>query len=84
VLLVLRPESIRVDAARADGERNTVEGMVHSAAYAGAIQHVVVDTSLGPQMTATLQVIPGRAPLAAGTPVWLNWDVSAGVMMRDG
>ena len=84
VLLVLRPESIRVDAARADGERNTVEGMVHSAAYAGAIQHVVVDTSLGLQMTATLQVIPGRAPLAAGTPVWLNWDVSAGVMMRDG
>jgi putative spermidine/putrescine transport system ATP-binding protein len=84
VTLALRPESIQLSAVPLSGERNVVEGLVQSASYAGAMQHVVVTTRLGPQVTATVPVIPGEAPLCSGTPVWLNWDAQAGVMMRDG
>ena len=82
--LVLRPECIRVSAADPGDDGNVVEGVVHSASYAGAKQHVVVATGLGQQVTATIPVEPGEAPLRSGTPVWLTWDEQAGVMMRDG
>jgi spermidine/putrescine transport system ATP-binding protein len=82
----IRPEQVRIgpgDAVPAAANRHA--GRVHDFLYIGDVTTYVVDLDCGPRFEALLpNSTPGRACFfEAGDPVWLSWDESTGVFLRE-
>ncbi len=76
IVYSIRPERIRVTAARSDAHDNSFEGEVAEIAYHGQDEAVMVRLSGQPELTiAKVTASDPMAPaIAVGQRVWLSWN----------
>ncbi|MFN3823377.1 MAG: TOBE domain-containing protein [Pseudorhodobacter sp.] len=81
--LALRPEVVAISPTAPDEGANRLAGRVQIMTYHGAAVEYQVRSDAGPVLTAraTAPGLGGPALLPMGTPVWLHWQPSAGVIV---
>jgi putative spermidine/putrescine transport system ATP-binding protein len=81
-VVALRPEKISIvdGEVRAD---NVLKGVISEWNYLGAQFRLVVDTLEFGAVTVAIPTWKSGAPPAAGQPVSIGWDASAGTLVSD-
>jgi putative spermidine/putrescine transport system ATP-binding protein len=82
LLLVIRPEKIRLTGENPTASANCLPGEIASVTYEGARYHVRTTTPIGPMEVALAAGTSEREP-ARGDKVWLSWDDDAAAAVRD-
>jgi putative spermidine/putrescine transport system ATP-binding protein len=82
ILLLLRPEKIRLTGAKPPAVENCLPGEIAATTYEGAGYQVRTTTPIGPIEVALGAGTTERQP-ARGDKVWLTWDDDAAVALRD-
>ncbi|MEH6361408.1 MAG: ABC transporter ATP-binding protein [Amylibacter sp.] len=85
VSVAIRPEKLSMSDEKPDGVQYSVKGQLENAAYLGERSHYYVNIEGVTQPTAVSTQNRGRTKEAEGQsrPVWLSWDSTAIVVLKD-
>jgi spermidine/putrescine ABC transporter ATP-binding subunit len=84
VTLAIRPEKLRIEAARPNGGANAVAGRLNAQAYLGDRSHYYVDVpGLQRRLAVASQNVARNADNGDGKArdVWVSWPVESGVLL---
>ncbi len=72
--LAVRPENLRITAARPEGAVNALQASVEEAVYGGARINLVLRTASGTPVLCDLPAGSDAGLVTPGSPVWLSWE----------
>ncbi|WP_371223127.1 ABC transporter ATP-binding protein [Roseovarius sp. 2305UL8-3] len=84
VQVAIRPEKLKLTTERPEGATYTAQGKVENMAYLGERSHfqVGMDGVEGHIAVSSQNDRPGAQPFAMDSPVWLQWENDALVVLR--
>ena len=84
VTLAIRPEKLRIDATRPNGNTNAIAGRLNAQAYLGDRSHYYVEVpGLQRRLAVASQNVARNAEHGDGKArdVWVSWPVESGVLL---
>lgn len=82
IVIAIRPEKINLVETPTQNSSNSIEGRLSGWNYYGSTIYCRIDTSLG-MLHAQFPSWKSDLQLVSGQPLWVEWDVAAGTVVRD-